>query len=168
MKVFEKSGEPFNTLLLFWCLTNDIITTYAFGESNSYPDVPDFNAPLFDTFRDLLKMIHLTDHFDFILPMIDSLPDWIKNAMSTGPMVIFQNVSPANSQSPKLMLVIRKQNLKSTPSLKTSVNKERVFVPYFEISYAIVVFHLKRRIPDGFGRLLRYSMWRGVRPQHGL
>jgi hypothetical protein len=57
---------------------------------------------------------------------------------------------------PKQMLVTRKQNLKSTPSLKTSVNKERVLVPYFGISYAIVVFHMKRRIPMALGD--RYSI----------
>lgn len=93
LKACEESGEPFNILLVYWCMTNDIITTYAFGESNSYLDMPDFNAPLFGVFRDLLKMIHLKDHFDFILPALDSLSDWAKNAMGMGPMLILENVS---------------------------------------------------------------------------
>jgi hypothetical protein len=80
-------------------MANDIITTYAFGESNAYLDMPDFNAPLFNTFRDLLKMIHLTDHFDFILPVIESLPDWAKNAAGMGPMVAVQNASDKKSIS---------------------------------------------------------------------
>ena len=93
LEAFEVSGEPFNILLGFWCMTNDIITTYAFGESNGFLDMPDFNAPLFNVFGDLLKMIHMTDHFDFILPIMDSLPEWVLNAMGTGPLVIFQKVN---------------------------------------------------------------------------
>ena len=93
LRILEDSGEPFNIQQLYWAMAQDIVTTYAFGESDSFLDMPDLNAELYDFFHELLQMVHMADHFDWILPLMRRLPDWVKVKLGQGPIVAFENAS---------------------------------------------------------------------------
>ena len=77
----EAKQEPFNILNAFKALTSDVITTYAFGQNNNNLDLEDFNAGFWKLFHDLSTSGQPNNHFDWILPIIRSLPEWINRAM---------------------------------------------------------------------------------------
>jgi hypothetical protein len=76
LKEYEASGEPFNIVNAYKALAGDVVTTYAFGQSNNYLDTPDFNAPFWKMFHDLSVGGTANNHFPWILPIVMSLPDW--------------------------------------------------------------------------------------------
>jgi hypothetical protein len=77
----ESTHEPFNILDGFKALTGDVITTYAFGQSNNNLDLEDFNAGFWKLFHDLSAQGTPNNHFEWILPTIRALPDWMHRAM---------------------------------------------------------------------------------------
>jgi hypothetical protein len=51
------------------------------GQNNKYLDVKDFNAGFWKLFYDLSATGTPNNHFDWILPTIRSLPEWMHRAM---------------------------------------------------------------------------------------
>lgn len=88
----EEEGEPFNILNAFRALASDVITTYAFGQNNKNLELKDFNAGLWELFRGLSAIGALNNHFEWILPMIRSLPEWMHRAMGMEYVLAWEKV----------------------------------------------------------------------------
>lgn len=85
---------PTSVLNGFKALTSDVITTYAFGQNNNNLDVPDFNAGFWQLFHDLSASGTPNNHFDWILPTIRSLPEWMHRAMGMDYVLTWEKVLP--------------------------------------------------------------------------
>ncbi|KAH8800674.1 cytochrome P450 [Xylogone sp. PMI_703] len=71
---YQQSGEPINLVNAFKSFSNDVITTYAFGQSNNSLDVPDFNKLYWDLFHDLQLTGPMANHFSWLIPLMRLLP----------------------------------------------------------------------------------------------
>ena len=92
LQEFEENGEPLNILEAFKALTSDILTTYAFGESHNYLDIQDFNKPFWELFQELSHSHAISNHFPLFLPIMTSLPAWVRKAMGMESLITFEKV----------------------------------------------------------------------------
>lgn len=77
MQAFMKTGEPLELALAYRCLTTDVVTEYALGESYHQLDSPDFSDKWFRALRDSGEVALLAKHVPWLLPLMNSLPLWV-------------------------------------------------------------------------------------------
>ncbi|PVH80643.1 putative cytochrome P450 [Cadophora sp. DSE1049] len=86
-------GEPLNIWSAFKALASDVVTGCAFGESHDFLSVSNFNAGFWDVLTDATRMDALTSHWPWFLPLMMSLPEWVREAMGMGYMLVFERKS---------------------------------------------------------------------------
>ena len=69
-------GKPLEMHPVFRACTNDVITTYAFGQSFSLLDRPDFGVPYFESSDVFFRLEHLFGHFFWLADLVQALPLW--------------------------------------------------------------------------------------------
>lgn len=77
MQTFIESQEPLELALAYRCLTTDVVTEYALGESYHQLDSPDFSVQWFEALRDSGEVALLAKHVTWLLPLMNSLPLFI-------------------------------------------------------------------------------------------
>lgn len=73
----RKPEEPVQLQHMFRALTNDFITTYAFGESIGLLDESDFGRSYYESSDVFFRMSHLFGHFYWLADFVYSLPLWV-------------------------------------------------------------------------------------------
>ncbi|KAK0106940.1 hypothetical protein ONS95_003655 [Cadophora gregata] len=86
-------GEPVNIWNAFKALASDVVTGCAFGESHDFLSIPDFNAGFWNVFTDAVRMDALTNHWPWFLPLLMSLPEFVREGMGMGYMLVFEKKS---------------------------------------------------------------------------
>ena len=71
------SSRPVNLLDVFACMTADVIGQYAFAKPYGLLDDPDFSPHWHELMQDVSQNSHILKQFGFLLPMMQSLPDWL-------------------------------------------------------------------------------------------
>lgn len=67
------------------CLTLDVVTSFSVPEPRAMLELDDFGKGFNGLMRDFSKIITLHRHFNFVLPLMELIPDWLGSVMdSTG------------------------------------------------------------------------------------
>ncbi|KAL3420072.1 cytochrome P450 [Phlyctema vagabunda] len=74
---FQESGEVMTINLAFAAFTNDVVMQYAFARSDHRLEAPDFDPSFHDASVVGSTMGHLTKQITWILPLMQSMPDWV-------------------------------------------------------------------------------------------
>lgn len=67
---------------VYRCLTTDIISLYTLNKSWHYIESPDFAPVWHETVKATAEMGFARRQFPFLLPLFDSLPEWIVARLS--------------------------------------------------------------------------------------
>lgn len=73
----QTSEEPVELYYMLRALTNDVITTYAFGKSLGLLDDVDFGLPYFKSADVFFRMSPLFGHFFLLADFVHGLPLWV-------------------------------------------------------------------------------------------
>lgn len=77
----QRSEVPVKLHDLFRALTNDFITTYAFGQSLGLLDETDFGRSYYESSDVFFRMSHLFGHFFWLADFVYGLPLWMAPMM---------------------------------------------------------------------------------------
>ncbi len=69
--------KPVKMHPIFRACTNDIITTYAFGQSFCLLNCPDFGMPYFESSDVFFRMEHIFGHFHWLADLVQATPLWV-------------------------------------------------------------------------------------------
>lgn len=78
----QRTKQPLSLHHAFAALTIDVITEYCFGQSYDSTNKPDFDARWLDMTNGIAMGTHLMCHFNFLLRIVSSLPDWFAKRLS--------------------------------------------------------------------------------------
>ncbi|RDW75998.1 cytochrome P450-1 [Coleophoma crateriformis] len=84
MEEFKSSGQPLNLFPFFSAFTNDLIAEYAFGLSYNWLEAPEFNKSFFEMITSFHEVGALAVQFNWVMPLINSLPLSILKKLSPG------------------------------------------------------------------------------------
>lgn len=87
---FMQKSRVLNIGVAFTALTLDMISDYCFGQSWKCLESPDFAPEWKRTMTNLFEPVPAMRHFPWLMPMMQSLPDWVMAKMAPD-MVIFQD-----------------------------------------------------------------------------
>jgi len=84
MEEFKESGKPLSLLPVFSAFTNDLIAEYAFGISYNWLEAPEFNKSFFHFITSFHEAGALAVQFNWVMPLINSLPLWFLKKVNPG------------------------------------------------------------------------------------
>lgn len=102
---YQKSGEVLPLRPAFAALTSDIIAEYCFGGSENYVEAEGFNAMVLDTTDALTENMHVTVQFQWLPQLMDSLPDWLVEAMLGRGLAKFNELKRVSYPSDRTNLI---------------------------------------------------------------
>ena len=91
---YKGTGKPVKLNDAWAAWATDIVTYFCFGWSWDIMDLPDFVSPFTQALADNVELIHISDHFPWLMRPLQALPSWILSWLAPGmkPLIQFQMV----------------------------------------------------------------------------
>jgi hypothetical protein len=72
------------------CFATDVVTEYCFANCYDTLSLPNFESPLILAMRNLMYSMHIMAHFQWLLTMLNALPEWLVGLLDPSMLTVFK------------------------------------------------------------------------------